>query len=260
MTKIALLCPTRGRPQQIYRMIRSVERTTTTPVMVSLYLSNDDPALPEYDKLNLTLDDDTIAMVGPSATTVHAWNKLAVDPLLKDVKLFMLGADDIVFETPGWDAALIKHYEGLENKIHVYHLQDSRDADGTPHPIVTREWINALGYAFPPIFLHWYVDTWTVGIASSVDAFTHLKGFSLVHDKLSDRGTPDETHNRIRRAGWHSRDKHVNDTCGHFLQYEIGRLSEKMHMGRTHSLGPRATGVYHEELRQTREYFAKNRA
>lgn len=225
MTKIALLCPTRGRPQQIYRMIRSVERTTTTPVMVSLYLSNDDPALPEYDKLNLTLDDDTIAMVGPSATTVHAWNKLAVDPLLKDVKLFMLGADDIVFETPGWDAALIKHYEGLENKIHVYHLQDSRDPDGTPHPIVTREYIDAMGYFIPPIFLHWYCDTWTVAISRSVGAFTHLKGFGLTHDKPSDRGQPDATHIGIRARGWPQRDKYVNDTCQHFLQFEKERLA-----------------------------------
>lgn len=228
MTKIALLCPTRGRPQQVYRMIQSVARTTTTPVMVSLYLSADDPALPEYNKLNLTLDDDTISMVGPSSTTVHAWNTLAADLLLKDVKLFMLAADDIIFETPGWDEALIKHYEGLENKIHVYHLRDSRDPTGTPHPIVTREYIDAMGYMLPPIFLHWYVDTWTVAIARANGVSSHLDQFMLTHDKPSDRGKSDETHSRIRRMGWHSRDKYVNEACQHFLEFEKERLRLKL--------------------------------
>lgn len=157
--------------------------------------------------------------------TVYRWNVLAKRALREpENKLFMLAADDIVFSTPCWDEALLNHYNSLENKIHVYALQDSRDPEGTPHPIVTREWIEAMGYAFPPIFLHWHLDTWTVAISKANNCFTHLKDYLLVHDKPSDRGQPDETHTRIRSLGWHERDKYVNETCQHFLECEKQRL------------------------------------
>ncbi len=148
-------------------------------------------------------------------------------------KLFMLGADDMVFETPGWDEALIDHYNALENKIHVYHLQDSRSSDGNPHPIVTREYIAAMGYFISPIFLHWFVDTWTCAIAKSNSCFSHLKDYKLAHIKPSDEGKLDETHSRIRQWGWHSRDKWVAEKMAHVLEAEKLRLSIEIDKGRT---------------------------
>lgn len=197
MTKIAILCPTRGRPEQFRRMVDSVNRTAKNAVVFSGSNGNDD-----YVQHHFPIDYPTCMM----------WNELCAIALLnKDTKLFMLGADDTIFSTPCWDEALIDHYSNLENKIHVYAFQDSRDPDGTPHPVVTREWIDALGYFMPPIFLHWYVDTWTVELAKRCGVFTHMKDYLLVHDKPSDKGMADETHSRIRKMGWHERDKYVWD-------------------------------------------------
>jgi hypothetical protein len=153
-----------------------------------------------------------IASFHDGIPTVHKWNLLAEEALANpDNKLFMLASDDIVFTTPCWDRALLDHYSGLENKIHVYALQDSRDPEGTPHPIVTREYIEAMGFFLPPLFLHWYCDTWTVTIARSNHCFTHLKDYLLVHDKPSDKGQGDATHNRIRQMGWKERDGWVHE-------------------------------------------------
>lgn len=200
---ISLLCPSR-RHEAFERMQQSVQRTSSKVSILS-----DQGQFPEY------------------LPTVHKWNMLTQTALRNtDVNLFMLAADDIIFDTTGWDQALRDHYNALKNKIHVFALQDSRDPNGTPHPIVTREWIIAMGYAFPPIFLHWFVDTWTVAIASSVDAFTHLKDFKLIHDKPSDYGRIDKTHTGIRSMGWHQRDQYTNDTCQHFLEFEKQRLAK----------------------------------
>jgi hypothetical protein len=130
----------------------------------------------------------------------------------------------MVFTTPCWDTALLDHYNALENKIHVYHLRDSRNPDGTPHPIVTREYIEAMGYFLPPIFLHWFIDSWTVDIAKSNGVFTHLKDYELQHIKPSDKGQGDETHNRIRNMGWRERDGWVAEKCKHYLALEKSRL------------------------------------
>lgn len=205
---IAILCPTRGRPAFFKRMVDSVSKTTSLPVNV-LACSNG--------------DDDYVPRVTTDLPTVHMWNALSK---AADARLIMLGADDTIFATPGWDKALMDHYNALENKIHVYALKDSRDPHGTPHPIVTREYVDAMGYFMPPIFLHWFIDTWTVDIAKSNDCFTHLADYELIHDKPSDKGMADETHSRIRRMGWHERDKAVNDSCQHILRFEKERLAK----------------------------------
>lgn len=217
---IAILCPTRGRPEQCRRMIESVRSTSG---QAKVFIVTDADSLPDYINSLGTLDIDVYPDMLPTAMK---WNSLAMKAMATaDAKLFMLGSDDMYFDAPGWDKALLDHYNALENKIHVYALADSRDHDGTPHPIVTREYIEALGYFVPPIFLHWFVDSWTVAIAKSNGCFTHLKDYKLIHDKPSDYGVCDETHNRIRQWGWHSRDQWVNDHCQDYLELQKNKLS-----------------------------------
>ena len=218
---IAILCPTRGRPEQFTKMCRSTWQT-------SKHVKHIYTAISEQDCKEYGMNPTPYGMIftPDDMPTACKWNLLA-EMAMKDPEIthFMLGADDMVFSTPCWDDALLKLYD---KKPHVYSLLDSRDPDGTPHPIVTREYIEAMGYFLPPIFLHWYVDSWTVDIAKANNCFTHLRDYLLIHDKPSDKGQGDETHNRIRMNGWRERDAYVNQTCQHYLALEKSRL--KMHM------------------------------
>lgn len=224
---IALLCPTRGRPEQFKRMVESAN-ATASEITVIAYQEEGDPS-GQYTR---SIRECASVYSGPTYPTVHKWNYLARIAMENPLhKLFMLAADDMIFETPEWDKALLDHYNALENKIHVYHLQDSRDHNGTPHPIITKEYMDAMGYFIPPVFLHWFVDSWTRDIAIANTCFTHLKDYMLTHDKPSDQGKPDETHNGIRRMGWHQRDTYVNETCQHFLEHEKRRLGTHMPEG-----------------------------
>lgn len=210
---IAIICPTRARKDGFERMFNSAFATANEKRITIFSGSNGDD---EYVWMKYPID----------MPTVYMWNDLVKAALANnDNKLFMLGSDDMIFATPGWDNALIEHYNGLKNKIHVYHLQDSRDTHGTPHPIVSREYIEAMGYFLPPLFTHWFVDSWTVAIAKHNNCFTYMKDYSLIHNKPSDLGKPDETHTRIRRNGWHRRDVEVNEKCQHFLALEQQRLA-----------------------------------
>lgn len=223
---IALLCPTRGRPDSAMRMEDSALATARNAenIRTRYAIHESERALYTSGAENLWKN---VSFYNGEPTTVFLWNSLAMTMMKRtEIRLFMLAGDDMIFTTPGWDAALLEHHAALENKIHVYALRDSRDENGTPHPIVTREYFEAMGYFMPPIFLHWYIDTWTVEIATANGCFTHMRDYMLVHDKPSDKGQADETHNRIRRMGWHERDKYVNDTCQHFLEFEKQRLAE----------------------------------
>lgn len=229
---IAILCPTRKRSEQCQRMVSSAYRNSVGNVLIYIAVSDDESQ--EYQDALFVPDQNRVGvcMVAQpdGMPTAHKWNRLAELASGQPVSHFMLGSDDIIFDTPGWDKSLLDHYNASENKIHVYSLRDSRDPEGTPHPIVTREYIEAMGYFLPPIFLHWFVDSWTVAIAKANGVFTHMKDYLLVHDKPSDRGQPDETHSRIRQWGWHERDKYVNDTCQHFFELEKAKLSAALNL------------------------------
>lgn len=213
---IAILCPTRGRPEPFRRMVDSAFGTSERNVYIYSGSNGGDG----YADTQYPMD----------MPTCHMWNDLARQALENESnRFFMLGADDMLFATPGWDRALQDHYAALENKIFCYALQDSRDLNGTPHPIVTREWIGALGYFMPPLFMHWQIDSWTVGVAKEIGCFAHMKEFLLIHDKPSDRGQPDETHNHIRCMGWAQRDAALMDSAfgRRTLCHETGRLRLK---------------------------------
>lgn len=217
---IAILCPTRGRPEQFRHMAASAGNN----VIYAAYSDWDREFINGAGWVNWHGMPDNLP-------TAQKWNNLATLAMQSDAKLFMLGSDDMYFDTPGWDKALLDHYAALENKIHVYALQDSRDENGTPHIIATREYIEAMGYFVPPIFLHWHVDGWTVEIAKTNGCFTHMKDYMLVHDKPSDKGQGDDTHNRIRAWGWRARDAYVAQTMAHVLEGEKRRLSVAMNTG-----------------------------
>jgi len=214
---LAILIPSRQRPEQFARMVESVRITSSKPVKIFLCITPE-----EYESYKPHVTNDMVVIFQPdNMPTAQKWNLLA-QIAMKDesLKLFMLGSDDMYFTTPLWNEALIS-----TGKPHVYALQDSRDENGTPHPIMTREWIEALGYFVPPIFLHWFIDSWAIEIAKYNNCFTHLKDYLLVHDKLSDKGEGDETHNKIRQSGWRERDQYVDGKMRHLLQIEKERLA-----------------------------------
>ena len=225
---IELICPSRGRPEKLKRMWRSALETAGGELHLTVGVLQD-----EYQLYHVTLGDDpdvTVRIV-KEWSTAYSWNKLALEALslANSGNLYMLASDDMIFATPLWDKAIKEHYEKLNNKVHVYALQDSRDALGTPHPIVTKEYIETMGYFLPPLFLHWFVDSWTVAIAKGNDCFTHMTDYLLIHEKPSDQGHPDKTHTGIREQGWLERDEFVNKTCQHLLQHEKERLGLAMH-------------------------------
>jgi hypothetical protein len=222
---IAILVPSKGRPEGCKKLLDSISKTAENLPNVYLMYQKDESKQYQFN----------LAGYWPGVTqwstqewlpTVQKWNDLCDLALQnKDNKLFMLGSDDIVFTTPLWDKELLEHYNALKNKVHVYHFQDSRDKDGTPHPIVTREYIETMGYFLPPIFLHWYCDTWTVDIAKANGCFTHLKNYELAHIKPSDKGIADATHSGIRAQEWNRRDSYVFSKCSNYLALEKQKLA-----------------------------------
>lgn len=230
MTKIAVLCPTMGRPELLQEMLTSLEATAYDLQNVSIILGTNkvDKSLMEYE--NLVRERRATGMnismtVFPDWTLPMCNNVMAYE---EKADIYLASADDLKFETPDWDKALRDSYGELKNKIHVWSLLDGRDENSNAILAMSREYTEVMGYMVPPIFMHWYCDTWTAAITKHVGCFTHLKNYKVTHDKKSEQGIKDDTYDRIRRIGGPDRDNHTNDKCQHFLRLEAGRLKEAL--------------------------------
>lgn len=222
---IALICPSRGRPEKMLRMWNSARSTASSSDNIQIYLGVDKDEEPLY--YQRIAHEKTILGLYPVKDwgVVMTVNLMVIEAMKAGHSMFMVAADDTIFSTPEWDKALLDHYAALENKIHVYSLLDSRDENGTPHPIATREYVKALDYFSTPIFMHWFADIWMTEIAKANNCFTHMKDYLLIHDKPSDKGLADSTHTRIRERGWLDRDRYVHSHSEHLLVAEKAKLA-----------------------------------
>lgn len=227
MSSIAILCPTMGRPEMCHTMIESVRKTAFDLKDIVFYLGLTEGDETKQKYMDMVLDYKSLNIkIGlyefPDWTLPLCHNKLS--EIAIDHELHFGVGDDNIFVTPGWDKALKESYDALTNKIHVFSLLDNRDPKGMPASIMTKAYIDAMGWRLPPYFMHWYCDTWTAEIARANNILTHLTEYMLVHDKQSEQGIKDATYNRIRNLGALDRDAYVDQNCKHWLGVEIERL------------------------------------
>jgi len=195
--RLCVCVPTMGRPKGFNRLLQSIQDTATTgrvSVLVDIQGKPDG-----YD-----LNNKLVAKVFESPVgqpTVYRWNRMFYYGEKQSLgDFYMLGADDMVFLDKGWD----EFFSTPDSAGYfVFHLQDTRDVDGTPHPIVK----HTEPYLVHPGFLHWYGDTHLVENARNSNEFKHIRTHRLAHIKPSDVGVCDETHLMIRKMGWRERDK-----------------------------------------------------
>ena len=149
-TNITLCCPSRGRPEYAKRMQNSAFATAANPnnIKVKFYLNQDDPMLKQYDVID--------AEIGIDRSTVMSWNMLAEK---ERSRMYMLVGDDAEFITTGWDRIFLQQYRKYPDGIFMIGTATGKkhglENQTSPHPVITREWREALGYFWPFQFHHW---------------------------------------------------------------------------------------------------------
>lgn len=160
---ISILAPTRKRPVEFLRMVDSVRGTAHGPVDIVAYVDEDD--LATKDEIWRLCSQ---IVVGPRIVMSNMWNKLV--PVAQG-DILMLGSDDMVMRTRGWDDMVYGAFTGFPDQILMVHgdsLGENREIFG-PHPIVSRKWVDTLGYFTPPYFGCDFADTWINDIADALD-------------------------------------------------------------------------------------------
>ncbi len=157
---ISILVPTRGRPEKIHRLVRSLEPDKNLNIEIVIGLDDDDP-------IGLAFGDspspNVRVITGPRHDTLGAlFNTLAAEA--KGDWLMAMG-DDYVMDTPNWPAILLNCGKQLPRNVGVMFAKDPHHPNFTTIFCVHRNTYNKVGYFAAPFFPYWFVDTWWDEIA-----------------------------------------------------------------------------------------------
>jgi len=170
---VAVLIPTRGRPEQFMEAVASVRKTSKATVLA--YIDEDQKDLyPVQGDL-----DDTVIFVGPRVGPVASANILVQNN--PGYEAYGLITDDSRILTPGWDEYLMACLRDFSRFIVVspHHYHGSH----VDMPFVSKEWISETGWYACPEFHHycWPIIT---GLIGEMTAVVHCpeQSFSIDHD------------------------------------------------------------------------------
>lgn len=193
---ISLLLPTRGRPDNLRRLHRSVLDTATVRPEFSVYVDDDDP-----ESASVANDLDMLVTVGPRIVLSQMWN-MASRSAHGDI--LMHCGDDLIFRTHEWDSIVEEEFNKCADKILFVHGSDmsGNSHNGGTHGFLHRKWIDIVGYFVPPIFSCDYNDTWLNWVADSLGRRVYLPDLVTEHMHPSfGKAELDQTHlDRIARG------------------------------------------------------------
>ena len=175
--KIDLLIPTRGRPDNVWRVLRSICATRAKPELISAHLWVDDD-----DKATLAIEPElTRAGVhvhsGARATLSDAYNALAEK---SSGEILFSGADDIVFRTPGWDEQVREQF-AADSFCLVYGDDCLQHENLCTHPFVSRKAVDALGYFYPETDGVNVTDVWLLFMYRELRRLRYLPDVVIEH-------------------------------------------------------------------------------
>ena len=193
---ILLAVPSRGRPQNIRRLLGTVEDTRVGDTVLVVGLDADDETLGDYPGMDgdEAYDGRLRYVVRDNLRKVTAWTNELVRLNLGGYRAFGQVGDDNVFSTPGWDVRIMEALEKTPFAFGNDQYPSREPGTLSCHVFMRAEVVKALGYFGPPSIAHMYVDVawYAWGTACGI---TYLHDVLIPHlHYTTGQGAPDATY------------------------------------------------------------------
>ena len=174
---ISILCPTRGRPDNVVRKVQSILSTASEPNLVEILFYVD---LDDYTFPNEILEFSNVKkVVGP-----RMWLSILQNILYAQAsgEIIMYSGDDVVFESNNWDKMVRNEFSASEDKILLVYGSDGGyyGEKIALHGFLHREWINAVGCWVQPGRAVPY-DYWHTENARQIGRLRYLNNVKFKH-------------------------------------------------------------------------------
>jgi len=151
MSEMTILVPSRGRPENIIRLMDAWSTTTTRDTRLLVLVDDDDLKLDEY----LAIPNIDI-QVGPRIRIGGTLNVVAPEIAKTSRNIGFMG-DDHVPRTKGWDEKFINELDRL--KVGVVYGNDLAHGAGLATSVtMTSNIVSTLGYICVPGSIHLFLD------------------------------------------------------------------------------------------------------
>lgn len=200
MEAISVIVPTRNRPSMLRRLWESAKDTASVMPEFCTYIDNDDIlSVPVCQELGIKYRQ------GPQKVYTQNYNEAMVTStgsVLFDV------ADDFIFREKNWDQKVIAEFDKVPDKLILVHGWDGAEGpENATHFFVHRNWVNVLGYLFPPHFRWANADVWMTKVAKLIGRQVYLDTMLVEHMHLCRGKSPvdstyTEASDRIKRYAW----------------------------------------------------------
>ena len=226
---ISLLCPTRGRPDNIRRLAASAEATATGPFEFVWAVDSDD-----YDSVRTVRSlDRTVHRLHIARRAIPAtrWNDAW---RIARGNVFGMFGDDLVVHAQGWDRMVEDAFAQYPDGIALVYGPDGfRNQVHATHPFLSRQWADALGGVTVEHFGHEYNDTWGNEIAEAVGRRHYIPDLWIQHlhpDDPSLGVTVDDTYreNKDRVASDRVRERYESAEMQRLRDTDVQRLRAVM--------------------------------
>lgn len=172
MSGLTMICPSRGRPGNVQRVLESWRQNTDSARLV-VVVDPDDPQLPGYKDLDCDLKVlDVPCRLGPALNVV-------APELARDADAVGFLSDSHFPRTTGWDTRLV---EALPSGGGVSYSNDLLQYERLPtNPVITASLIRDLGYMAPPGLTHLYIDNFWKRLGEDLNALVYLPDVIVEH-------------------------------------------------------------------------------
>lgn len=196
---ISIMCPTRGRPSNVKRLVESILTTAEKPEFLEIlfYVDNDDETFPKEveDLVQVTV------FRGPNIWISNAHNFLYVH---SQGNIIFSAGDDMIFQTNGWDNIVRAKFKLIPDGIGLVFGDDLGTHAGqiATHGFFHRNWVDALGtWVQPGRGSLW--DMWSTENARLLNRFFFMENLIIEHRHYRQSSSAvsfDDTYARIRTS------------------------------------------------------------
>ncbi len=208
MSDLAVIVPSRGRPQNIADLVDCWTKTSSGLSRLLVVVDDDDPALSGYLDLRLSerAPDVTLLALEAPGSMVAALNAAAVPAAGRHWALAFFG-DDHRPRTHGWDARCVEAL--LELGTGIVSGPDGYRTDQLPTwCAMTSNIVRTLGYMAPPSLVHMYVDNVWQTLGTALGKYRFLPDVLIEHlHPLAGKSAMDAGYARVNSAGVYARDE-----------------------------------------------------
>lgn len=226
MKDIALIVPSRGRPNNIDRLHNALLATASCVDLI-VAVDNDDPHLPGYRDIHARHDQAFALGVGPRLRLVGT---LTATALAVEHRYVGFMGDDHMPRTRGWDEQYLTALGEIGPGGIVYG-NDMLQGETLPtHVVMDRRIVDALGFMAPPVLTHLYVDNFWKDLGEALGTLRYLPDVIVEHlHPVAGRAEWDSTYSETNSGERYEKDEQAyRDYKATRFDADVARVKEAL--------------------------------